>query len=127
MIIQAMIAPPVPSPWVSTIAMREPSGVVYQDQARGSVLSVALSTASGGVIPRTASRRAVLSPSRQAALSACAVTPPPGNPAAHTGWRAASHALSSARMVVRCAADPSWYRASCTASMAASAFSVLAS
>src|SRR5882757_2490637 len=37
---QAMITPPVAPPCVSVIAMREPPGVVYQDRALGSVLSV---------------------------------------------------------------------------------------
>jgi hypothetical protein len=40
MITQLMTAPPVWSPWVSISAMREPSGVVYQDRSFGSVLSV---------------------------------------------------------------------------------------
>src|SRR5258705_351316 len=45
---QATTAPPDWSPWVSISAMREPSGVVYQDSWFGSVLSVPLSLASGG-------------------------------------------------------------------------------
>ena len=76
MMIQAMIAPPLWSPWVSSSAMREPSGVVYQDRAPGSVLSVDLSVASGGTIPSTASRRAVLSSSRQALTLIPSMVPP---------------------------------------------------
>src|ERR1035441_2072050 len=47
MITQLMIAPPLWSPCVSTMAMREPPGVVYHARAVGSVLSVALSVAAG--------------------------------------------------------------------------------
>src|SRR5580658_4184333 len=62
---QLITAPPVWSPWVSISAMREPSGVVYQDSWLGSVLSVDLSLASGGMMFLIPSRRAVLSSSRQ--------------------------------------------------------------
>ena len=77
MITQAMITPPLLSPCVSIMAMREPSGVVYQDRALGSVLSVDFRISSGGVIPLRASRRAVLSASRQPAVSTSSMVPPP--------------------------------------------------
>ena len=108
MITQATIAPPVWSPWVLISAMREPSGVVYQDSWFGSMLSVALRLASGGVIPLTALSRAVLSSSRQAATLTPLIVPPVLNAAWHTGPRAASHALSWARMVACLAAEPLW-------------------
>ena len=73
---QATIAPPVWSPWVLISAMRDPSGVVYQDSWFGSMLSVPLSVASGGVIPFTASSRALLSSSRQAAALIPSMVPP---------------------------------------------------
>ncbi len=98
MMTQVMTAPPVWSPWVSISAMREPSGVVYQDRWFGSVLSVDLSMASGGMMFFTASRRAVLSSSRQAAMLIPSMVPPLLKAAWHTGPRAASHALSWARM-----------------------------
>ena len=91
---QLITAPPVWSPWVSISAMREPSGVVYQDRSFGSVLSVDLSLASGGTMFLTASRRAVLSSSRQAAMLIPSMVPPVLKAAWHTGPRAASHALS---------------------------------
>ena len=91
---QATTAPPVWSPWVLISAMREPSGVVYQDSWFGSVLSVPLSLASGGVMPLTAASRALLSSSRQAAALIPSIVPPVLKAAAHTGARAASHALS---------------------------------
>ena len=98
MMTQLTIAPPVWSPWVSISAMREPSGVVYQDSWFGSMLSVDLSLASGGVMPLTASSRAVLSSSRQAATLTPSMVPPVLKAAWHTGPRAASHALSWATM-----------------------------
>jgi hypothetical protein len=49
MITQLTIAPPVWPPWVSISAMREPSGVVYQDRSPGSMLSVDLSVVSAGL------------------------------------------------------------------------------
>src|SRR2546421_658528 len=51
-------------------AMREPSGMVYQDSWFGSVLSVPFSLASGGVMPLTALSRALLSSRTQAAALA---------------------------------------------------------
>jgi hypothetical protein len=95
---QAMITPPVAPPCVSVIAMREPPGVVYQDRALGSVLSVDLSTAFGGMIRFTASRRVVLSASRQPAVSISSMVPPEWKALAHTGWRAENHAQSLAAM-----------------------------
>jgi hypothetical protein len=59
---------------------------------------VALSLAFGGVMPFTASSRALLSSSRQMAALIPSMVPPVLKAAAHTGWRAASHALSWARM-----------------------------
>src|SRR5215472_8737758 len=102
--IQATTAPPVWSPWVLISAMREPSGVVYQDSWFGSVLSVPLSLASGGAIPLIASSHASLSSSRQAAALIPSTVPPVLKAALHTGARAASHALSWARIVLRAAA-----------------------
>ncbi|HEY5016575.1 MAG TPA: hypothetical protein VII59_07330 [Streptosporangiaceae bacterium] len=84
---------------MSSSAMREPSGVVYQDRAPGSVaLSVDLSAISGRTIPCTASRRAVLSSSRQALTLIPSMVPPVLNATSHTGPRAASQARSWARM-----------------------------
>ncbi len=101
MMTQLITAPPVWSPWVSISAMREPSGVVYQDSWLGSVLSVDLSLASGGMMFLSPSRRAVLSSSRQVATliwSRVLGLPPVLKAALHTGPRAFSHALSSATM-----------------------------
>src|ERR1700748_4005072 len=100
---QATTAPPVWSPWVLISAMREPSGVVYQDRRFGSVLSVPLSRASGGVMPLTAATRALRASSRQAAALIPSIVPPVLKAAAHTGARAASHALSWVRIVLRAA------------------------
>ena len=97
--------------------MREPSGVVYQDSWFGSVLSVPLSLASGGVMPWTASSRALLSSSRQAAALIPSIVPPVLKAAAHTGARAASHALSWDRIVARSAADALEYLADCSTSI----------
>src|SRR6185295_635352 len=107
---QATTAPPVWSPWVLISAMREPSGVVYQDSWFGSVLSVPLSLASGGVMPLTAASRALI-PS---------IVPPVLKAAAHTGARAASHALSWARIVLRSAGAALEYLAACATSIWAS-------
>ena len=123
---QATTAPPVWSPWVLISAMREPSGVVYQDSWFGSVLSVPLSLASGGVMPLTAASRALLSSSRQAAALIPSIVPPVLKAAAHTGARAASHALSWARIVLRSAGEALEYLADCATSIWASTFSVLA-
>ena len=77
MIIQAMIGPPpLSSPCVSSMAMREPPGVVYQLSASGLGLSVDLNTPSGMVIPFTASTRAMLSSNRQAAMLMPSMVPP---------------------------------------------------
>src|SRR6266851_2021912 len=122
---QAMTAPPVWSPWVLISAMREPSGVVNQDSWFGSVLSVPLSLASGGVIPLTASSRALLSSSRQAAALIPSTVPPVLKAAAHTGARAASHALSWDKIVPRSAGDADAYLADCARSIWTSRFSVL--
>src|SRR6266568_4665757 len=122
---QATIAPPVWSPWVLISAMREPAGVVNQASWFGSVLSVALSLAGGGVILLTASSRALLSSSRQAAALIPSIVPPVLKAAAHTGARAARHALSWARMVLRSAGEALEYLADCATSIRASAFSVL--
>ena len=105
---QAMITPPVAPPCVSVIAMREPPAVVYQDRALGSVLSVDLSTAFGGVIRFTASSRAVLSASRQPAVSISSIVPPPWKALVHTGWRADSQALSRATMPARTPCGALW-------------------
>jgi len=117
----------VASPWVLISAMREPSGVVYQDSWFGSMLSVALSLASGGVIPSTPASRAVLSSSRQAATLIWSIVPPVLKAAWHTGPRAASHARSWVRMAYRWAADPLLYWPCWTASIWTSVFSVWAS
>src|SRR5689334_5402677 len=122
---QATTAPPVWSPWVSISAMREPSGVVYHDSWFGSVLSVPLSLASGGVFPLTASSRALLSSSRQAAALIPSTVPPVLKAASHTGALAASHALSWARIVRRSVADAPEYRANWATSIWESTFSVL--
>ena len=114
---QATMAPPVWSPWVLISAMREPSGVVYQDSWFGSWLSVPLSLASGGTIPLIASSRALLSSSRQAAALIPATVPPVLKAASHTGARAASHALSCAKIVLRSAADAPEYLANCATSI----------
>src|SRR5271154_1205568 len=128
MITQLMTAPPVWSPWVSISAMREPSGVVYQDRSFGSVLSVDLSLASGGVMSLTASRRAVLSSSRQAATLIPSIVPPVLKAAWHTGPRAASHAASWVTMAVFTLSSGAVRYKSCTAvSIWASVFSVLIS
>ena len=117
MITQAMITPPLLSPCVSVMAMREPSGVVYQDRALGSVLSVDLRTASGEVIPLTESSRAVLSASRRPAVSISSMVPPPWKALAQTGWRAESQALSPALKASRPDCGTLWYRACWTASI----------
>ena len=122
---QATTAPPVWSPWVLISAMREPSGVVYQDSWFGSVLSVPLSLASGGVIPLIASSRTWLSSSRQAAALVPSTVPPALKAASHTGARAASHALSWARIVLRSAAGALEYLANCATSIWESTFSAL--
>ncbi len=101
--------------------------MVYQARALGSVLSVDLRTASGGVIPLTESSRAVLSASRQPAVSISSMVPPPWKALAQPGWRAESHALSPALMASRPARGALWYRASWTASIRASALSIFAS
>src|SRR5580704_1484895 len=98
MMTQLITAPPVWSPWVSISAMREPSGVVYQDSWLGSVLSVDLSLASGATMSLIPSRRAVLSSSRQVAALTWSMVPPVVKAALHTGPRAFSHALSSDTM-----------------------------
>src|SRR5690348_11404471 len=121
---QATTAPPVWSPWVLISAMREPSGVVYQDSWFGSVLSVPLSLASGGVIPFTAASRALLSSSRQAVALIPSMVPPVLKAAAHTRARATSHALSWARIVVRWAGEALAYLVDCTTSIWTSTFSV---
>src|ERR1700728_4877283 len=108
MITQAMIAPPLLSPWVSIMPMREPSGVVYQATSLRLVLSVDLSTASGGMVPRSPSSRAVLSSSRQAAMLIWSMVPPVWYAVAQTAWRAASHALSSELMAASWAAEEVW-------------------
>src|SRR5215468_11527670 len=123
---QATTAPPVWSPCVLISAMREPPGVVYQDSWFGSVLSVPLSLASGGALPLTAASRALLSSSRQAAALSPSIVPPVLKAAAHTGARAASHALSWARIVLRSAGAALEYLADCATSIWASTFSVLA-
>jgi len=106
--------------------MREPSGVVYQDRSFGSVLSVDLSTASGGVTFLTAARRAVLSASRQVATLIPSMVPPVVKAAWHTGVRAASHALSAATMAARALAVVALLYAACwTASIWTSVLSVL--
>src|SRR6266576_3986346 len=122
---QATTAPPVWSPWVLISAMREPSGVVYQDSWFGSVLSVPLSLASGEVMPLTASSRALLSSSRQAVALIPSIVPPVLKAAAHTGARAASHALSWDKIVLRWAREALEYLANCAMSIWASTFSVL--
>src|SRR5579863_747441 len=94
MITQLITAPPVWSPWVSISAIREPSGVVYQDSWLGSVLSVDLSLTSGGMMFLIASSRAVLSSSRQDAMLIWSMVPPVLKAALHTGPRAFSQALS---------------------------------
>src|SRR4029077_16552436 len=104
----------------------EPSGVVYQDSWFGSVLSVPLSLACGGVIPLIASSRTWLSQSRQAAALIPSTVPPTLKAASHTGARAASHALSWARIVLRSAGAALEYLADCATSIWASMFSVLA-
>src|SRR5581483_8122283 len=127
--IQPTTAPPVWSPWVLTSAMRDPSEVVYQDSAFGSVLSVPLSLAIGGVMPLTASSRALLSSSRQAATLILATVPVPSpvKAASHAGPRAASHALSWLRIAARPDASALAYLADCAALISASTFSVLVS
>jgi len=128
MITQLMTAPPVWSPWVSISAMREPSGVVYQDRLFGSVLSVDLSLASGGAMFLIPSSRAVLSSSRQAAMLIWSTVPPLVNAAWHTGPRAASQALSSVTIAARTLLSGALFQKPCwTASIWASMVSVLAS
>src|ERR1700734_1209714 len=105
MMTHAMTAPPVSSPWVSIIAMREPSGVVYQDRSLGLGLSVDFSTASAGVMPFSASSRAVLSSSRQIEALIPSIVPPVWNAFAQTGPRADSQLLSAALMAACWAAD----------------------
>src|SRR5215475_10798265 len=124
---QATTAPPVWSPWVLISAMRDPSGVVYQDSWFGSWLSVALSKASGGVLPFTAASRALLSSSRQVAALIRSAVPPLVKAARHTGPRAASHARSWDKMAGRSAGDALAYLADWTALIWASTFSVLVS
>src|ERR1700685_1399980 len=126
MMIQEMITPPVSSPWVSISAMREPSGVVYQDRSSGSMLSVFLSLASGGLIPRTAYSRAVLSWRMHWAMTIWSRVPPVLKAFEQTGPRAASQALSWARMVALPDAEALSQWASCTASMVTSVVSALA-
>src|ERR1700722_20339468 len=125
MMTHAMMAPPVASPWVSIIAMREPLGVVYQDRSLRLVLSVDLSVASGGVMPFSASSRAVLSSSRQLAMLIPSIVPPVWYAMAQTVLRGASQLLFPVLMAVRCAADALAKVPCCSASMAASAVSVL--
>src|SRR5215469_4365490 len=105
--------------------MRDPSGVVYQDTSLIIVLSVDLSTASGGVIPLTASSRAVLSSSRQLAMLIWSIVPPVSYAFEQTVGRAASQALSAAFMAICWATVPLAKLSCCAASMAASAVSVL--
>src|ERR1700733_12049550 len=105
MMTHAMMAPPVASPWGWIIATREPLGVVYQDRSLRLVLSVDLSTASGGVMPFSASSRAVLSSSRQLAMLTPSIVPPVWYAIAQTVLRAASQPLSSVLMAACCAAD----------------------
>src|SRR6185437_1817649 len=125
MMSHAMMTPPLASPWVSIIAMREPFGVVYQDRLMRLVLSVDLRTASGGVMPFSAFIRAVLSSSRQLAMLIPSIVPPVWYAFAQTVLRVASQPLSSALMADRCAADALAKLACCAASMDASAVSVL--
>ena len=99
--------------------------MVYQDSWFGSVLSVPFSLASGGVMPLTAASRALLSSSRQAAALIPSIVPPVLKAAAHTGARAASHALSWVTIVLRSAGEALEYLANCATSIWASAFSVL--
>src|SRR5690349_9043004 len=127
MTIQLTIDPPVWSPWVLTSAMRDPSGVVYQASAFGSVLSVALSLNSCGAIPSTEMYLALLSSNRQDATLIPVTVPPPVKAAWHTGPRAASHALSWVRIAARPAASALAYFAACAALISASRFSVLVS
>src|ERR1700730_11174258 len=101
MMTHAMMAPPVASPWVSIIAMREPLGVVYQDRSLRLVLSVDLSTASGGVTPSGGSGRAGLSSSMQLAMLTPSIVPPVLYAWPHTAARAASQPLSS-ELIVAC-------------------------
>ena len=84
-----------------------------------------MSLASGGVFPLTASSRALLSSSRQAAALVAATVPPVLKATSHTGARAASHPLSWARIVWRSVADAPEYRANWATSIWASTFSVL--
>ncbi len=123
--VQATITPPVASPWVPVIVIRDPPGVVYQDISSGSVLSVALSLASGGLTPCTAASLAVLSSSRQIAALIPSMVPPVSNAAAQTGVRAASQARSCSRIAARPAGDALANLARCTASIRTSTFSVL--
>src|ERR1039457_3851889 len=106
MMTQLMIVPPLWSPCVSSMAMREPAGVVFHARALGLGLSVAFSVVSGGIIPFNDLSRAVLSPSRQDATLIPSIVPPEWKASAQTGWRADSHAASSARMAARCDGDP---------------------
>ena len=89
------------------------------------MLSVPLSLASGRAIPLTAASLAVLSSSRQPAALIPSIVPPVLKAAAHTGARAASHALSWARLVLRSAGEALEYLADCATSIWASTFSVL--
>src|ERR1700743_1236412 len=122
-----MTVPPLAPPWVSLIAIREPSGVVYQNRSLRFVLSVDLSAASGGVTPFSPSSHAVLSSRRQAAMLIPSIVPPVWYALAQTVDRAASQLLSDALMVACCPADALRKRACCAASMAESAFSVWSS
>ena len=127
MITQATIEPPDWSPWVEISAMREPSGVVYQDRIRvGAVGGLELGYRRGDPL-RPRHRRAVLSSSRQAATLIPSMVPPVLKAAWHTGPRAASQALSWVTMAACWAADAAAYSACCTASIWASVFSVLIS
>src|ERR1039458_267759 len=92
MMTQLMIVPPLWSPCVSSMAMREPAGVVYHARALGLGLSVAFSVASAGITPFTAFSRAVLSSSRQDATLIPSIVPPEWKASAQTGRRADSHA-----------------------------------
>ncbi len=50
----------------------------------------------------------MLSAGRQPAALTPSMVPPEWKAWAHTGWRAASQALSSARMAARWVGDPPW-------------------
>src|SRR5260370_475824 len=96
---QAMTAPPVWSPWVLISAMREPSGVVYQDFWVGAMLSVLLSLAFGGVGAAEAVSLPVLLPAEAGLVEVPALPVEPGElQAASRPIRAASIA-ARARLV----------------------------